>query len=174
MPEVLEQMKAGYIQVQIDQQPYEQGFMPVMEVYLAKTAGLAPADIDTGQGVVTPDQVDAVEAALRQADDLFNARTALLLPDERGVLAVHPAGTFRIGEHERAVAAVAWERGQSAGRGTEVLPGDGLHLPLLRAGQALGVFAVRLPPEITELSTAQRDLIEEADRLANTPYAVRG
>jgi simple sugar transport system substrate-binding protein len=53
-------MKAGYVQVQIDQQPYEQGFMPVMEVYLAKEVGLAPADIDTGQGVVTPDQVDAI------------------------------------------------------------------------------------------------------------------
>jgi simple sugar transport system substrate-binding protein len=60
VPEVLEQMKAGYVQVQIDQQPYEQGFMPVMEVYLAKEVGLAPADIDTGQGVVTPDQVDAI------------------------------------------------------------------------------------------------------------------
>ena len=60
VPEVLQQMKAGYVQVQIDQQPYEQGFMPVMEVYLAKTVGLAPADIDTGQGVVTPDQVDSI------------------------------------------------------------------------------------------------------------------
>ena len=60
VPEVMQQMKAGYVQVQIDQQPYEQGFMPVMEVYLAKTVGLAPADIDTGQGVVTPDQVDAI------------------------------------------------------------------------------------------------------------------
>lgn len=102
----------------------------------------------------------AVAAALRQADDLFNARTALLLPDERGVLAVHPAGTFRIGDHERAVASVAWERGRPTGRGTDILPGDGLHFPLLRAGQILGVFAVRLPPEITELSPAQRDLIE--------------
>jgi len=46
--------------VQIDQQPYEQGFMPVMEAYLAKKVGLAPADIDTGQGVVTPDQVDSI------------------------------------------------------------------------------------------------------------------
>ena len=46
--------------MQIDQQPYMQGFLPVMEVYLAKTVGLAPADIDTGQGVVTPDQVDAI------------------------------------------------------------------------------------------------------------------
>jgi simple sugar transport system substrate-binding protein len=60
VPEVLQQMKAGYVQVQIDQQPYEQGFMPVMEAYLAKKVGLAPADIDTGQGVVTPDQVDAI------------------------------------------------------------------------------------------------------------------
>ena len=60
VPEVLEQMKAGYVQVQIDQQPYEQGFLPVMEVYLAKTVGLSPADVDTGQGVVTPDMVDSI------------------------------------------------------------------------------------------------------------------
>ena len=52
VPEVLQQMKAGYIQVQVDQQPYMQGFMPVMEVYLDKNVGLAPSDIDTGQGIV--------------------------------------------------------------------------------------------------------------------------
>ena len=60
VPEVLEQMKAGYVQVQVDQQPSMQGFMPVMQVYLAKTIGLAPSDIDTGQGIVTPDMVDAI------------------------------------------------------------------------------------------------------------------
>ena len=60
VPEVLDQMKAGYIQVQVDQQPFMQGFMPVMEVYMAKTVGLAPANIDTGQGIVTPDMVDAI------------------------------------------------------------------------------------------------------------------
>jgi simple sugar transport system substrate-binding protein len=62
VPEVLDQMKAGYIQVAVDQQPYMQGFMPVMEVYLAKTVGLAPSDIDTGQGIVTPDMVDSIMA----------------------------------------------------------------------------------------------------------------
>jgi simple sugar transport system substrate-binding protein len=62
VPEVLQQMKAGYVQVQVDQQPYMQGFMPVMEVYLAKTAGLSPADIDTGQGIVTPKDVDGIMA----------------------------------------------------------------------------------------------------------------
>lgn len=60
VPEVLQEMKAGYVQVQVDQQPYMQGFMPVMEVYLSKTVGLAPTDIDTGQGIITPDMVDSI------------------------------------------------------------------------------------------------------------------
>lgn len=60
VPEAVEQMQAGYIQVQVDQQPYMQGFMPVMQVYLSKTVGLAPADIDTGQGIVTPADADAI------------------------------------------------------------------------------------------------------------------
>ncbi len=60
VPEVLQQMKAGYVQVQVDQQPYMQGFMPVMQAYLAKTVGLSPANIDTGQGIVRPEDVDAI------------------------------------------------------------------------------------------------------------------
>lgn len=60
VPEVLEQMENSYIQVQVDQQPYMQGFMPVMQAYLVETAGLAPADIDTGQGIVTPEDVASI------------------------------------------------------------------------------------------------------------------
>ncbi|MNY66208.1 hypothetical protein D3C86_2035930 [compost metagenome] len=59
-------MKAGYVQVQVDQQPYMQGFMPVMEAYLAKTVGLSPSNIDTGQGIVTPDQVDSIMELSKQ------------------------------------------------------------------------------------------------------------
>lgn len=59
--EVLQQMEAGYIQVQVDQQPYMQGFMPVMEAYLAKTVGLSPADIDTGQGLVLAEDVPSLK-----------------------------------------------------------------------------------------------------------------
>ncbi|TIS57486.1 MAG: sugar ABC transporter substrate-binding protein [Mesorhizobium sp.] len=55
--EVLQQMQAGYILVEVDQQPYMQGFMPVMEAYLAKNIGLSAADIDTGQGIVRPADV---------------------------------------------------------------------------------------------------------------------
>lgn len=56
--EVLEQMKKGYIQVQVDQQPYMQGFLGVMEAYLAHNFKLSPADIDTGQGLVLQEDVD--------------------------------------------------------------------------------------------------------------------
>jgi simple sugar transport system substrate-binding protein len=66
VPEVLNEMKTGYVQVQIDQQPYMQGFMPVMQAYLSQTVGLSPADIDTGQGVVTPDQVDKIMDMAKQ------------------------------------------------------------------------------------------------------------
>jgi simple sugar transport system substrate-binding protein len=66
VPEVLQQMTAGYVQVQIDQQPYMQGFMPVMEAYLYKTAHLTPSDIDTGQGVVTPKDVPEIMEMSKQ------------------------------------------------------------------------------------------------------------
>ena len=66
VPVVLDEMKLGYIQVQVDQQPYMQGFMPVMQIYLSKTVGLAPADIDTGQGIVTPDMVDPIMSLSEQ------------------------------------------------------------------------------------------------------------
>lgn len=60
VPEAVQQMQAGYIQVQVDQQPYMQGFIPVMQAYLAHTINLAPADVDTGQGIVTPADADAI------------------------------------------------------------------------------------------------------------------
>jgi simple sugar transport system substrate-binding protein len=58
--QVIEQMKNGYIQVEIDQQPYEQGFLPVMQIYLEKNIGLAPADVDTGEAVFTPEAADSL------------------------------------------------------------------------------------------------------------------
>lgn len=66
VPEALQQMTAGYIQVQVDQQPYMQGFMPVMQAYLYKTAGLTPSDIDTGQGIVVPKDVPAIMEMSKQ------------------------------------------------------------------------------------------------------------
>jgi simple sugar transport system substrate-binding protein len=67
VPEMLQQMKSGYVQVAIDQQPFLQGFLPVMMVYLNKTAGLPPFDVDTGQGVVLPSQAGTIMALSKKA-----------------------------------------------------------------------------------------------------------
>lgn len=60
VPEVVTEMGTGYVQVQVDQQPYMQGFMPVMQAYLYKTVGLAPVDMNTGKAIITPDQAKAI------------------------------------------------------------------------------------------------------------------
>lgn len=62
VPVVLDEMEAGYIQVEVDQQPFMQGFMPVMMVYQAANVGLSPADINTGEALVYPKDVPAVRA----------------------------------------------------------------------------------------------------------------
>ena len=66
VPVVLDEMDAGYIQVEVDQQPYMQGFLPVMMVHLSKTVGLAPADINTGEALVYPADVAAVRSLSEQ------------------------------------------------------------------------------------------------------------
>lgn len=66
VPVVLDEIIAGYIQVAIDQQPYMQGYLPVVQVYLMKNFGLSAFDVDTGQGVVTADNVgDVLEFSRR-------------------------------------------------------------------------------------------------------------
>lgn len=60
VPDVLAQMKAGYIQFHVDQQPYLQGYAAVMQAPGIKNYKLAPYDVNTGSAVVTPDQVDEI------------------------------------------------------------------------------------------------------------------
>ena len=66
VPIVLDEMDSGYIQVEVDQQPYDQGFLPVRMAYLAKNIGLAPADINTGEALVYPKDVAAVRELSEQ------------------------------------------------------------------------------------------------------------
>lgn len=66
VPEVLREMEAGYVQALVDQQPYAQGFLPVMQAYLAKEIGLSPSDVNTGTGVMGPDDVATIMEGSRQ------------------------------------------------------------------------------------------------------------
>jgi simple sugar transport system substrate-binding protein len=61
VPDVMEQMKAGYIQYHIDQQPYLQGWAPVMQAGPIRDYKMAAYDVDTGSAVITPDQVPDIE-----------------------------------------------------------------------------------------------------------------
>jgi simple sugar transport system substrate-binding protein len=53
-PGNIEGLKAGYVSFGLGQNPFMQGFYPVMMVYQAKEYGIRPVTIDTGTDVVTP------------------------------------------------------------------------------------------------------------------------
>lgn len=60
VPVVLDEMDAGYIQLTVDQQPYLQGFLPVMQLYLMNKYGLSAWDVNTGKALIGPDDVATV------------------------------------------------------------------------------------------------------------------
>jgi simple sugar transport system substrate-binding protein len=60
VPETLTAVKAGDLDYTIDQQPYLQGFLPVIALYLYKLSGglISPTQTNTGLLFVTKDNVD--------------------------------------------------------------------------------------------------------------------
>ena len=52
-PNILRLIDEGVIRFTIDQQPYIQGFYPVIQLTLLLRYGIKPADIDSGAGVIT-------------------------------------------------------------------------------------------------------------------------
>ena len=54
-PGNIEGLKEGYVSFGLGQNPYLQGFYPVMMVHLAKSFGIRPVSIDTGTDIVTPE-----------------------------------------------------------------------------------------------------------------------
>jgi simple sugar transport system substrate-binding protein len=59
-PDILRLIKAGVIRLTVDQQPYTQGFYPVIQLTLLRRYGIMPANMDAGAAVVTKDQADRV------------------------------------------------------------------------------------------------------------------
>ena len=53
-------MKAGHIRWTVDQQPYVQGFYPVIQLTQYRRYGIMPANIDAGASLITAEQVDRV------------------------------------------------------------------------------------------------------------------
>ena len=65
-PEILRLIRAGHIRFTIDQQPYVQGFYPVIQLTLLRRHGIQPSSIDAGAGIIDRRNVDNVIAQCRQ------------------------------------------------------------------------------------------------------------
>jgi simple sugar transport system substrate-binding protein len=59
-PQIVEAFKQGWVQLTADQQPFLQGYMPILSLCQQVVYGLAPIDVDTGAGFVTPENYEAV------------------------------------------------------------------------------------------------------------------
>jgi len=59
-PEILRLIKAGIIKFTIDQQPYIQGFYPVIQLALYCRYGIKPSSMGAGAGIITSGNVDTV------------------------------------------------------------------------------------------------------------------
>jgi simple sugar transport system substrate-binding protein len=53
-------IKAGYVRAVLDQQPFLQGYLPVLQMYLTAKFGFAGFDVDTGAAIVSRSNIDAV------------------------------------------------------------------------------------------------------------------
>src|SRR5579863_4883270 len=60
VPPVIDAIKSGYEQVTVDQQPYLQGYLPIVQLYMIKKYKLGPWDVNTGKAMVTNKDIDAI------------------------------------------------------------------------------------------------------------------
>ncbi|MER9234593.1 substrate-binding domain-containing protein [Mesorhizobium sp. M0622] len=66
VPPVMDAIKSGYQQVAVDQQPYLQGYLPIVQLFMMKKYNLGPWDVNTGKAMVTKDNIDAIEALSKE------------------------------------------------------------------------------------------------------------
>jgi simple sugar transport system substrate-binding protein len=59
-PDILTGMSKGWVNLTSDQQPFLQGYLPVLSLCQQWKFGLAPLYVDTGSGFVDPSQVEAL------------------------------------------------------------------------------------------------------------------
>jgi simple sugar transport system substrate-binding protein len=59
-PEILRLVAGGHLKFTIDQQPYIQGFYPVVQLALYKRYGIKPSSMDAGAGIVSKEQAESV------------------------------------------------------------------------------------------------------------------
>ncbi|RWF15266.1 MAG: sugar ABC transporter substrate-binding protein, partial [Mesorhizobium sp.] len=66
-PQIVEAFKGGWVQLTADQQPFLQGYLPILSLCQQVVLGLAPMNADTGAGFVTPQNYEIVAELAKQA-----------------------------------------------------------------------------------------------------------
>jgi len=59
-PQIVQGFQDGWVQLTADQQPFQQGYLPILSLCEQVVYGLAPINVDTGAGFVTPDNYKQV------------------------------------------------------------------------------------------------------------------
>lgn len=59
---IVKGVQDGFIAVVEDQQPFLQGFLPIMQLYLTSKFGFSGLNVDTASSLITKDNIDAVAA----------------------------------------------------------------------------------------------------------------
>ena len=54
-PQIVKQFADGWVQLSSDQQPFLQGYLPILSLCGQKVLGLGPLNVDTGAGFITPE-----------------------------------------------------------------------------------------------------------------------
>jgi simple sugar transport system substrate-binding protein len=57
---IVDGINSDYIDVVIDQQPFIQGYMPIIQMFLSSKYGMAGLAMDTGAAFVTKANIDAI------------------------------------------------------------------------------------------------------------------
>jgi simple sugar transport system substrate-binding protein len=61
-PQIIDAFKNGWVQLTSDQQPFLQGYAPILSICQQVVYGLGALNVDTGAGFVTPENYEAVAA----------------------------------------------------------------------------------------------------------------
>ncbi len=59
-PQIVEGFEQGWVQLTSDQQPFLQGYLPILSLCQQVVYGLGPLNVDTGAGFVTPENYQEV------------------------------------------------------------------------------------------------------------------
>ena len=86
IPETLNAVRDGHLDYTIDQQPYLQGFLPILQLYFYKLSGglISPTETNTGLLFVTADNVDPYQSTTSRYE---GSDTAPKLIERSGAIA---------------------------------------------------------------------------------------